>query len=152
MAGAFEELGWHKPVEQFQLFLQEAAAARRITWVAWKNSQFAGYVTLHWQPDYPHFARRNIPEIQDLNVLPRFRRQGIASALVEKAEDLAFESCREIGIGVGLHAGYNAAQRMYVQRGYIPDGHGVHYDNKPVGQYVSVMLDDDLVLYFTRIK
>ena len=30
-----------------------------------------------------------------------------------------------IYLGVGLHSGYGSAQRMYVKRGYIPDGSGV---------------------------
>ena len=51
---------------------------------------------------------------------------------------------------MGLHAGYNAAQRLYVLRGYIPDGRGVTYRDQYVEQYVQVMLDDDLVLHLTR--
>ncbi len=65
-----------------------------------------------------------IPEIQDLNVLPPFRRKGIATMLLDRAE--AEVACRSdvVGIGVGLHPGYNDAQRLYVKRGYIPDGLG----------------------------
>ena len=55
-----------------------------------------------------------------------------------------------VGIGVGLHAGYNAAQRLYALRGYIPDGRGVTYRDQYVGQYVPVVLDDDLVLHLTK--
>jgi hypothetical protein len=32
-----------------------------------------------------------------------------------------------VGIGVGLHPSYNAAQRLYVKRGYIPDARGITY-------------------------
>lgn len=35
-----------------------------------------------------------------------------------------------ICLGVGLHYGYGAAQRMYVKRGYIPDGSGVWFNGK----------------------
>ena len=49
-----------------------------------------------------------------------------------------------------LGAGYNAAQRLYVLRGYIPDGRGVTYRDQYVGQYVQVMLDDDLGLHLTK--
>lgn len=41
------------------------------------------------------------------------------------AEKIAFERSDEVCIGVGLHGGYGSAQRMYVKRGYIPDGSGV---------------------------
>jgi hypothetical protein len=54
------------------------------------------------------------------------------------------------GIGVGLHPGYNEAQRMYVKRGYIPDGRGVTYRNRYVEEGMQVVLDDDLVLHLTK--
>jgi hypothetical protein len=55
-----------------------------------------------------------------------------------------------VGIGVGLHPGYNAAQRMYVLRGYAPDGQGVAYDTRYVAEGELVRFDDDLVLYLTK--
>ena len=36
------------------------------------------------------------------------------------------------GIGFGLYADYGAAQRLYIKRGYIPDGRGAHYGTSPV--------------------
>ncbi len=39
---------------------------------------------------------------------------------------------------------------MYIARGYIPDGKGVHYDDEPMRKYVEVMLDDSLLLYLTK--
>ena len=54
------------------------------------------------------------------------------------------------GIGVGLHPGYNQAQRLYVKRGYIPDGRGVTYRDRYVEEGTQVVLDDDLVLHFTK--
>lgn len=107
-------------------------------------------MTINWRPTYPGFAELEIPEIQDLNVLPTFRRRGIASRLLDVAEAQAARSHCVVGIGVGLHAGYNAAQRLYGLRGYIPDGRGVTYRDQYVGQYVQVMLDDDLVLHLTK--
>ena len=54
------------------------------------------------------------------------------------------------GIGVGLHPGYGAAHRLYVGRGYTPDGKGVTYDNRYVDEGEVVPFDDSLVLYLTR--
>ena len=31
-----------------------------------------------------------------------------------------------------MYADYGTAQRMYVKRGYIPDGRGIMYNNLPV--------------------
>ena len=55
-----------------------------------------------------------------------------------------------VGIGAGLHPGYNAAQRLYGRRGYIPDGRGVTYRDCYIDEGSHVLLDDDLVLHFTK--
>jgi GNAT superfamily N-acetyltransferase len=147
---AFTEIGWHKPASQYHLYLAEQAEGRRAVFVGTLDGAFVGYATLVWQPRYPYFRARGIPEIQDLNVLPKFRRRGFASQLVAAAEALAATRVDTVGIGVGLHPGYNAAQRMYVLRGYVPDGQGVAYDTRYVAEGELVRFDDYLVLYFTK--
>jgi GNAT superfamily N-acetyltransferase len=119
---ACQDVGWKKPLSQYQRYLSEQSVQKRICFVAMIDSQFAGYVTVNWYPKYVLFAEQNIPEIQDLNVLPKFRRKGIASRLLDRAEQEVARRSNAVGIGVGLHPGYNNAQRLYVKRGYIPDG------------------------------
>jgi GNAT superfamily N-acetyltransferase len=150
IAAAFASLGSVKPEAQYQLYLEQEGAGSRACLVATIDGKLAGYVTINWRPTYPGFAELEIPEIQDLNVLPTFRRRGIASRLLDVVESQAARRYCAVGIGVGLHAGYNAAQRLYVLRGYVPDGRGVTYRDQYVGQYVQVMLDDDLVLHLTK--
>jgi ribosomal protein S18 acetylase RimI-like enzyme len=147
---AFANVGFVKPEAQYQRYLEQEAAGTRTCLVATVDEEFAGYVTINWRPTYPGFSELGIPEIQDLNVLPPFRRRGIASRLLDLAEAQTARGYCAVGIGVGLHAGYNAAQRLYVLRGYIPDGRGVTYRDQYVGQYVQVILDDDLVLHLTK--
>ena len=115
------------------------------------DGQFAGYVTLVWQPSYPPFRAEGIPEIQDFNVLPAFRRRGIGSALMDAAESAAAERTGVVGIGVGLDPDYGPAQRLYVLRGYVPDGRGIAWRDSTVSYGEQVIVDDDLVLYFTRL-
>ncbi len=71
-----------------------------------------------------------------------------------EAEQEAAKQCDTVGIGVGLYAGedggYGAAQRLYVNRGYIPDGKGITYNYKPAKPGVSYTLDDDLILWFIK--
>ncbi|MEE8413744.1 MAG: hypothetical protein V3R96_04255, partial [Dehalococcoidales bacterium] len=75
---------------------------------------------------------------------------GIASSLVDEAEKRIFERSRIAGIGVGMYADYGPAQRMYILRGYVPDRLGLFYKNQPVIPGREVLVDDDLVLYFTK--
>jgi ribosomal protein S18 acetylase RimI-like enzyme len=110
----------------------------------------AGYLTVVWVSAYGPFARAAIPEIQDLNVLPQFRRRGIASALMDAAEAAIAARTDIAGIGVGLYADYGAAQLMYFRRGYLPDGRGVTYRGVTVAAGSRVPVDDDLALMMTR--
>lgn len=153
MAAAFYEIGWKKPASQYEQYLAEQNAGKRMVWVAFLPEfalRFAGYVTICWQSDYPPFMEQNIPEIVDLNVLPRFQRNGIASTLLDAAERQIGFSHRMAGIGVGMTGDYGAAQRLYVRRGYIPDGRGLIHRGQPVRYGQNITIDDDLTLYFTK--
>jgi GNAT superfamily N-acetyltransferase len=83
-------------------------------------------------------------------VLAEFRRRGIATALMDEAEERIFKKSTVAGIGVGLYAGYGPAQRMYILRGYVPDGRGLVHKNEPVSPGHDVFVDDDLLLYFVK--
>lgn len=150
IAAAFAALGWNKPAAQYLAYLQEQQAGTRDVIVAVWMGVFAGYLTVCWQSSYPPFSEANIPEIVDLNVLPQFRRRGIASALMDAAEERIARVSNVVGIGVGMTADYGAAQRMYARRGYIPDGRGLASSGQPLVYGDHVCVDDDLCLYFTR--
>jgi GNAT superfamily N-acetyltransferase len=151
---AFNEIGWNKPATLFERYLKEQEAGERLVWVTHFKGEFAGYVTLKWQSQYPSFKAQSIPEIMDLNVLPSFRKMGVGSLLLDRAEKEAVTRSDTIGIGVGLYVGedggYGPAQKLYVKRGYIPDGKGVTYNYEPTIPGNSYALDDDLVLWFTK--
>jgi len=151
IAAAFEELGWDKPAAQYQRYLKEQQAGLRVVLVAKADGVFAGYVTIVWASGYPPFLEAGVPEIVDFNVLPRFRRQGIGSWLLDEAERRIGERSALAGIGVGLTADYGAAQIMYVRRGYIPDGRGLFWGEKRCQYGDRVIVDDGLTLYFTKL-
>ncbi len=150
ISAAFTDVDAHKPASQLLLYEAQQATGRRVVLIATIAGQFVGYTTLVWMPEYAYFRASGIPEIVDLNVLPSYRRRGIAARLVDIAERIASMRAPMIGIGVGLHPGYNAAQRMYVLRGYVPDGRGVAYDNRYVREGEQVVFDDHLALYLTK--
>lgn len=147
---AFEKMGWRPRLLLMENYLFEQNKGTRVVLVAFIKEECAGYVTIKWKSDYPPFAEKGIPEIVDLNVFSPFRRRRIASALVDKAEELIFQRSLMAGIGVGLFSDYGPAQRMYVKRGYIPDMLGVAYKGKHVERGQILPIDDDLILYFTK--
>lgn len=151
---AFQKANWLKPASLFEAYCKEQKKSERCVWLAYKGEQFAGYITLKWKSQYEPFGNRKIPEIMDLNVLPSFRKSGIGLKLLEVAEKEAGTQSNVVGIGVGLYGGpdggYGSAQRLYVKRGYLPDGQGVTYNYKPADPGNTYRLDDDLILWFTR--
>ena len=150
IAAAFTAIGWDKPEAQYVRYLDEQTAGDRPVLVARVDGVFAGYLTVVWVPHYEPFREAGIPEIQDFNVLPHYRRRGIGTALMDAAEALISTRGETAGIGVGLYPDYGPAQRLYVLRGYLPDGRGIAWNGMNVTPMQEVMVDDDLALYFTR--
>jgi GNAT superfamily N-acetyltransferase len=151
ISAAFAAIGWHKPAARYERYLAEQARGLREIRVGRVDAQFAGYVVVAWASDYPPFREAGIPEIQDLNVLPPFRRRGIGSCLLDTAEALIATRSEVAGIGFGLSGDYGAAQRLYVRRGYVPDGRGIAHRGVTVAPLQRVPVDDDLVLYCVRL-
>ncbi|PJF39110.1 MAG: N-acetyltransferase [Phototrophicales bacterium] len=145
-------LGFHKDPEYFSQCLAEQAQGRREVYIASLAGGDVGYAMLNWFPGYAPFRRLGIPEIQDINTIPAARRQGVATALIRYCEDLARErGCTEMGIGVGLHAGFGNAQRLYARLGYVPDGAGAVYDRGPVRAGELRPIDDNLCLMLLKL-
>lgn len=150
ISAAFTKIGWNKPTAQYEQYFAEQKMGSRSVLVATIAGEFAGYVTVIWQSYYAPFRTAGIPEIQDFNVLPPFRRRGIGTTLLTRAEKLVAQRSSVVGLGVGMHSGYGNAQRLYVKRGYVPDGRGLTYDGRVLKPMENTINDDDLVLYFTK--
>jgi len=148
MARAFDLQGWKKRSEIFERYWSEVVAGLRACLVAEYEGEFAGYLTIVWESDHPAF--RSIPEITDLNVLIKFRRRGVATALLAYAETLIARTGDIAGIRVGLDGDYGAAQRLYVRRGFVPDGLGISSSGRALKYGDQVTVDDDLTLAFTK--
>lgn len=122
----------------------------RLVWVAYEGEEIRGYVTLKWDSTYAFFYEKKIPEIKDLNVLPLFRRHGIGSKLLETAENEAQHKSKFVGIGVGLYQDYGEAQKLYIKRGYVPDGQGITYQHRFLSPGANAPLDDELILWLIK--
>ena len=151
IVSAFDELGWsNKGPALYQRYLSEQDEGWRTVLVASVGGEFAGYLTIDWRSAYPTFRRDGIPEIADFSVLPRFRRRRIGTRLMDEAEGRIAERSPVAGIGFGLTPDYGAAQRMYVRRGYVPDGMGIRKNDRYVRPGDCVTVDDGLALYLTK--
>ena len=142
--------GWRQSVEKYETRLRHRVQGRCFALVAEYRGSVAGYVHVYPNPGEGAFAGRGFPEIVDLGVLEKYRRRGIGTALMDAAEKVAARYSDTVCLAVGLHSGYGSAQRMYVRRGYLPDGSGAWYRGRVCPPYGDCANDDDLVLYLSR--
>jgi GNAT superfamily N-acetyltransferase len=110
----------------------------------------AGYVNIIFESLYPYFKEKNIPEINDLYVVPEYRKNGIGKRLLNKCERFVSGKYDNIGLGVGLYKDYGNAQRLYTKNGYALDGNGLIYNGAKVEPGKSVVVDDDLLIYLYK--
>jgi ribosomal protein S18 acetylase RimI-like enzyme len=150
IAAAFTAQGWNKPLSQYLRYWQESLEGERVVLLAEYTGQFAGYLKIVWESDYPPFREAGIPEIADFNVLIKFRRLKIGTALMDEAENRIALRSPLAGIGVCMHVDFGAAQVLYARRGYVPDGRGIYYQEHYPQYGEQVRIDDDLVLHLTR--
>ncbi|WP_025685680.1 GNAT family N-acetyltransferase [Paenibacillus maysiensis] len=141
---------WYTSNDYFYKCLEENIEGKRVTLMAYYAGTLAGCCHLLFASDYPYFKKGNIPEINDLNAFPEFRRKGIASRMFDELERIASKRSRLIGLGVGLYKDYGNAQIMYNKRGYVMDGKGIVYRNIQVIPGEQVTVDDDLLMYLIK--
>ena len=119
--------------------------------IASADNKDIAFGVLNFEPKYNLYQKLDIPEIQDLNVIPYARQQGVATQMVTAFENIARDQgYDQIGISVGLTKDYGAAQRLYMKLGYMPDGYGVTYDREGVTVGASYPVDDDFALMMVK--
>ncbi len=149
LSHAFLQQGWPDRREILESYFLEQEEGERQVLVAVVGEFLAGYITVIPLAKHGPFAAL-YPELTDFNVFESFQKRGIGTALLDKAEQVARHYSDVVSLGVGLHKGYGPAQRLYVGRGYMPDGSGVWFQNQPLTPYASCENNDDLVLYFSK--
>lgn len=147
---SFKKQGWDKPASQYEQYLKFQETGERDIIIAELNQEFAGYLTLKWKSDYKPFQMKRIPEIVDFNVLKKYQRLGIGSKLMDEAEERIKKISDIAGIGFGVYKDYGAAQILYINRGYKPDGNGMVKNSIPLKFGDSIIIDDSIVFYLTK--
>lgn len=142
--------GWHPNIETYEQYYRDQQEGTRIVFIAELNGCVKGQCTLDLYPSEGPWGGQEFPEIVDLTVFFDAHGRGIGSRLLDAAESEAAKIADMVYLAVGVHSGYGPAQRIYVKRGYIPDGTGVWYNGKVLDQYAPCMNDDSLVLYLSK--
>ena len=149
LSQGFINQGWPGREEILARYFLEQECKEREVLVAEVGGALAGYITILPCAKQGPFAEI-YPELSDFNVFEPFQNQGIGNLLMEEAEKRVKLISDKVTLGVGLHSGYGPAQRLYIKRGYIPDGTGVWYQNhRPA---MNAVCEDigELVLYLSK--
>jgi GNAT superfamily N-acetyltransferase len=113
--------------------------------IAWKDDEPVGHAHLAWSGTH-----LGLPEVQDVYVLPAFRRQGVARTLTAAAEEMVRDrGLPSVSLSVSRD-GNEAARRLYESAGYADAG------VEPVRVSGTIMLRgrpfdvDDTLLYLVK--
>ena len=149
LSRGFISQGWPSREEILTRYFKEQESGEREVLVAEVEGALAGYITILSCAKQGPFAEI-YPELSDFNVFEPFQNQGIGNLLLEEAEKQVRLISDKVTLGVGLHSGYGPAQRLYIKRGYIPDGTGVWYQNHQPAMNAVCEDNGELVLYLSK--
>jgi len=149
LSRGFISQGWPSREEILTRYFKEQESGEREVLVAEVEGAVAGYITILPDAKQGPFAGM-APELSDFNVFEPFQNQGIGNLLLEEAEKRVRLISDKVTLGVGLHSGYGPAQRLYIKRGYIPDGTGVWYQNHQPAMNAVCEDIGELVLYLSK--
>ena len=149
LSQGFINQGWPGREEILARYFLEQESGEREVLVAEVGGDLAGYITILPCAKQGPFAEI-YPELSDFNVFEPFQNQGIGKLLLEEAEKRVRLISDKVTLGVGLHSGYGPAQRLYIKRGYIPDGTGVWYQNHQPAMNAVCEDIGELVLYLSK--
>ena len=149
LSRGFISQGWPSREEILTRYFKEQESGEREVLVAEVGGDLAGYITILPCAKQGPFAEI-YPELSDFNVFEPFQNQGIGNLLMEEAEKRVKLTSDKVTLGVGLHSGYGPAQRLYIKRGYIPDGTGVWYQNHQPAMNAVCEDIGELVLYLSK--
>jgi len=132
-------------------YLADHAEPGGASLVAACGHDVVGYVAIVWESNFAGFRDRGIPLVHQIAVAGPFQRQGVATLLMDAAEQLARDrGIATLGITVGLFDEYGPAQRLYGRRGYVPDGRGACQGQAPLRKGMQVTMDHDLIIWLTK--
>jgi len=125
--------------------LRQSAEEHSMYLIAWEDAQPIGHAHIAWTGTH-----LGLPEIQDVFVLPKERRRGIATQLTRAAEEEArARGWNSISLSVSQD-GNAAARLLYAKLGYVDAGADPVRVSGPITLRGRPFDVDDTLVYLTK--
>jgi ribosomal-protein-alanine N-acetyltransferase len=120
---AVEEICFQPPLRFTRTYMRQLVGSRNAaTWMAEENGLIAGFAIVEWSSG----SNETTAYIQTIEVLPEFRRMGVAAELMRRLEDSA-SNAGAILMWLHVDAENAAAQRLYEAHDYTQKGREENY-------------------------
>ena len=145
-------IGWVSDgAAEARAYLADHAEPEGASLIAVHGDDVAGYAAILWESNFDGFRDRGIPLVHQLAVAGPLRRQGVATLLMDAAEQLACErgvtrwalrsAC---STSTARPSGCTGSAAMFLTAGAYPRA------QRPVGKGMQVTMDDDLIMWLTK--
>jgi ribosomal-protein-alanine N-acetyltransferase len=135
---AIEQVCFQHPERFTRLYMRRLIASPdSATWIAEDGGTMAGFAILEWAQQVAGV----VGYIATIEVLPKYRGQGIGAELLRRLEGSA-NAERAIAIWLHVDAENSSAIRLYERTGYRNSGRADHYyaRNRPAAIYVKHLI------------
>jgi ribosomal-protein-alanine N-acetyltransferase len=120
---AVEEACFVPPFRFSRTYMRQIVASRNAaTWMAEDSGTIAGFAIVEWSVE----SNQTTAYIQTIEVLPQYRRMGIAAELMRRLEDSASKAAANL-IWLHVDAENTTAQRLYEAHDYTQKGREENY-------------------------
>jgi [ribosomal protein S18]-alanine N-acetyltransferase len=120
---AVEEICFQPPYRFSRAYMRQiVSSADAATWMAEEDGSIAGFAVVEWAVE----SSDATAYIQTIEVLPAFRRKGVAGELMRRLDDSANKAGAQL-IWLHVDAENSAAQRLYERHTYTRQGREENY-------------------------
>jgi ribosomal-protein-alanine N-acetyltransferase len=120
---AVEEICFQPPFRFSRPYMRQIVTSRKAaTWMAQDDGTIAGFAIVEWSID----SNETMAYIQTIEVLPEFRRMGVAGELMRRLEDSAIKASARL-IWLHVDAENTVAHRLYERHDYTRQGREENY-------------------------
>lgn len=136
-----------KSGETFTTLYARQRMKKAAVYVAEFEGKLLGYVVVCFEVTLQGSV---IVHIEDLFVLPLFRKCGVGASLLDFAEGEIERRFDKVHASIGIGAAYGAAQRLFIKRGYLPDGQGARYNGRILQEGAQAINTRSLCLKYCK--